>query len=485
MSNIALSQNGRVSTTDMIMGDGNLDKIKGFSNLMSGSNMVPQHFKGNTYDCAIVVAKAISMGFDPVAMSQEVFPISGKMTYGSKLIIGMIHNSGLVEPRTFTQEIGDWSKLQIRKGQAFHGNEEGLGVKVGFKYIGDSEPTFGSVLYLEPQTIRNSPLWKTDPMQQLVYLAAKRWTSVNMPAVTMGMMTEDEVKDESKPERDITPQAPSMVNPESEVVNFSSAEVKYEEQVDIEEYIEEQSVEQVVEQPVEPKGPQAGDLDSEGNEFEPDFMTGTTLKDGTWRLNKAGQERKRKQDEAEQAEQPAEEPVAEPVAEQVAEQSILVKAVHEESIDMLGGEGPFKVVTFDYCDSLVEVEGHESNWLPISSDDVVYLEIANPSVDEASLKTKESLDAALNQTKAVTLKLKGKVELINSEDLIEEALDVIDEWESNAKSEINKVAIKGNKATEGDFKHLTEVNTNYWNEALKAVKHFQEKDEEQDSPFGA
>lgn len=478
---LSIATNNRISSTDMIINPEHLDSISRFASMMSGSSMVPAHFKGMTVDCGILITKALSLGLNPVDMAQEVFPVNGKMTFGSKLIIAMIHNSGLVEPRTFTQELGDWSTIGLYNPQAKkYSNEKGIGLRVGFKFIGDEHPTFGSPLMLEMQKIRNSPLWSTDPMQQMTYLAAKRWSSIHMPGVTMGMVAKEEADDYAQPgEKDITPEAPSMM--QGEEIKFPQKEVKQEDRADIEDY---QEQEKVIEPTPEPQpeptpepektGPQEGDLDALDTPFESEFMTGTKLKsDGSWRLNKAGQARKAEL-EAQQEEQ-----------EEQEEQEVklfMVKAVHPEAVDMLGGEGPFEVVSFDENSGLVQLKGQD-DMLPLTDGEDVYLERVTETSDE-SLKVKESLDAVNSQFKGAVERLHARIANIGNEELKTQAIEAVKKWEDHAKKAIGKVAMMGNKATKENVDALTEGNRSFWNESLVIIKYFEAEAEKLDTPFG-
>ena len=195
MSNSLVLSDNRVSSSSIILGDDTFNKVNAFSAVMCASNMIPAHFKNMNVDCSLVIMKALSLGLDPIAFSHEVFPVNGKMNYGSKAIIAMLHTSKVLDPRTFTEFVGDWDNKGALIGNKF-ANEKGLGVKVGFRYAGDKEVTWGQTLWLADQTIRNSPLWKTDPATQMTYLAAKRWANINMPALIMGMSFDDAAETE-------------------------------------------------------------------------------------------------------------------------------------------------------------------------------------------------------------------------------------------------------------------------------------------------
>ncbi|AUR88230.1 RecT family protein [Vibrio phage 1.111.B._10N.286.45.E6] len=481
MSNsVTVSTNDRVSASNLIVTEGGLDKITRFSNMLAQSSMTPNAWKNKPIDCGLITMKALQLGFNPLDFIQGVYEVKGNVSYKSSMIIAMIHSSGLVVPRTFTQLIGEWEKLQLRKGSKFHGNESGLGLRVGFKFIGDEDVTWGSVLMLEPQSTRNSSLWETDLQTQLTYLAARRWSNVYLPGVTMGMVGKEEAEDFTQPgERDITPQAPSMVS--GEEIQFAKKETPVEVQADIEDYQEEVIAPEPVKQPEpvkepeqEKTGPQEGDLDALGTPFESEFMTGTTLKsDSSWRLNKAGQARKAALEAQEEPQQ--EEP-------QQGNQVFMVKAVHPESIDMLGGEGPFKVISFDEQSGLVQLEGQE-DMLPITDNGEVYLERV-VEVSEAALKSKESLDAVNGQFKGAVEKLNARIANIGNAELENQATEAVKKWEDHAKKAIAKVAAMGNKATQEDFDSITESNKSFWNESLAAIKHFEAQAEKEDSPFG-
>lgn len=87
---------------------------------------------------------------------------------------------------------GDWDKY-INGGMQ-KAAEIGLCVVVSGTLQGDDHPT-ENITYLAPQTVRNSPLWKTDPKQQLAYLGIKKWARLYCPDVIMGVYTVDEVEE--------------------------------------------------------------------------------------------------------------------------------------------------------------------------------------------------------------------------------------------------------------------------------------------------
>jgi hypothetical protein len=68
-------------------------------------------------------------------------------------------------------------------------------------------PAIGSI------TTKNSPLWKSDPQQQLGYFAARSWARRHTPEVILGVYDREEAEQFQGPDnaRDITPAQPSVM----------------------------------------------------------------------------------------------------------------------------------------------------------------------------------------------------------------------------------------------------------------------------------
>ena len=65
--------------------------------------------------------------------------------------------------------------------------------------------------------IRNSPLWKSAPKQQLAYLAVKYWARLYCPEVILGVYSTDELEPTKRTIKDITPTDANLLvngNPE-------------------------------------------------------------------------------------------------------------------------------------------------------------------------------------------------------------------------------------------------------------------------------
>lgn len=153
--------------------------------------MIPQHLQGRPADCTAVAMQAAAWGMNPYTVAQKTHIVSGKLGYEAQLVNSVISSSTAIQGRFKYEVVGDWSK--IAKKNWLPAEENGLGVRVGAVLHGEEEVTWGDVVYLAPVAIRNSPLWKTNPLQQLKYLALKYWARIYTPDVIMGVYTRDEL----------------------------------------------------------------------------------------------------------------------------------------------------------------------------------------------------------------------------------------------------------------------------------------------------
>jgi hypothetical protein len=204
-----------------------MGQITHFAELMaSGKTMLPEHLQGKPADCMAVAIQAASWGMNPFVVAQKTHLVNGTLGYEAQLVNAVISSSRAIVGRFHYRAIGDWSKWKYqgrkitkngRNNSTYsvdaHGgiNENGLGVQCGAILAGDEEITWDDILYIEHIDIRNSPLWKSRPLQQMKYLAVKYWGRIYAPEVLLGVYTPDELASEPEPvpreEKDITPKA--------------------------------------------------------------------------------------------------------------------------------------------------------------------------------------------------------------------------------------------------------------------------------------
>ncbi len=192
-------------TKAAIFSPSGLQKLQAFAAVMAeGKATVPKHLSGNTADCLAIALQAAQWGMNPYAVAQKTHLVNGTLGYEAQLVNAVITSSTAVQGRFKYEYSGNWDTF--RPGDKDSNAEKGLCVRVGAVLRGEAEITWGEWLHLEFITIRNSPLWKTAPKQQIAYLAVKYWARLFCPDVILGVYTPDEFEPEKqRTERDITP----------------------------------------------------------------------------------------------------------------------------------------------------------------------------------------------------------------------------------------------------------------------------------------
>lgn len=186
------------------------DLAERFGRQMSAGNCtVPKHLKGNEADCSAIAMQALRWGMDPFAVAQKTHLVNGNLGYEAQLINAVICSSKAIQGRFHYEYGGNWAKP----------NDPSAFVRVGAIIRGEEEITWGEPVYPAQVTVKNSPLWKTDPKQQSAYLAVKRWSRMYTPHVILGVYTVDEWEDSPRKERELNPMQKAPAATKSKALN--------------------------------------------------------------------------------------------------------------------------------------------------------------------------------------------------------------------------------------------------------------------------
>ncbi|QLG87674.1 recombinase RecT [Chitinibacter bivalviorum] len=176
------------STAALVLDTQTLNNMMSVANIMAtGISTVPKHLQKNSGDCLAVVMQAVQWGMNPFAVAQKTHLVNGVLGYEAQLVNAVAQSSGAVSSR-FHYE--------------YQGEGENVSCRVGATLTGEKEITWGEWLSASKVTTKNSPLWKTNPKQQLGYLQVKNWCRAFCPGAILGVYTPDELE-----EIDVTPQA--------------------------------------------------------------------------------------------------------------------------------------------------------------------------------------------------------------------------------------------------------------------------------------
>lgn len=145
--------------------------------------MVPQWLQGNVGGCWAVILQSVEWGFSPLAVARMSYEVNNVVSYMSQLVHAVIEaRARLAEPldAVFTGE----------------------GLTRACKVVGKLKLSDGNIILREYQSPlykdispKNSPLWKSDPDQQLWYFSSRAWCRRWQPHVLMGIYAKDEIDD--------------------------------------------------------------------------------------------------------------------------------------------------------------------------------------------------------------------------------------------------------------------------------------------------
>lgn len=177
--------------------------------LMAKSDFaVPPKFRGNPGACLAVAIQAARWGADPFAVIQKAYVTKSKggderLAYEAQLVAAVVNTQAPIIGRLALHYTGEGQKRRVKC----------IGV---FKDTGEPrEIETPPISQINP---KNSPLWVSDPDQQLAYYAMRSWGRRWVPEVLMGIYTPEELAvveatDAPRPER---PQAQVTSRPSAE-----------------------------------------------------------------------------------------------------------------------------------------------------------------------------------------------------------------------------------------------------------------------------
>ncbi len=206
------------TTVSLITNPDSMAAIFQFASTMAeGRVTVPDHLRGSVADCMAITMQSAQWQMNPFAVAQKTHLVNGVLGYEAQLINAVVKSSGAIVGRFHYEYFGDWSKHRVipekyeqngkTKWKHRYENEGGLGIRVGAIPAGETDIVWSEPLMIQGIKIRNSPVWQSNPRQQIAYLAVKQWARLYCPEVILGVYSNDELEDsEPAEERDVTPQ---------------------------------------------------------------------------------------------------------------------------------------------------------------------------------------------------------------------------------------------------------------------------------------
>lgn len=155
-----------------------------FGKVMSKAGpAIPPSFRDNAGLCIAVTMQALRWEMDPFAVASKAYVTKDKagnerLSYEAQLVAAILNTRG---------------PFQNRPTLEFTGRGDMLQCKVSATIRGESKPRHVTTPMVRDIGVKNSPLWKSDPEQQLSYYAQRAFGRRVCPEVLLGVYTVDEV----------------------------------------------------------------------------------------------------------------------------------------------------------------------------------------------------------------------------------------------------------------------------------------------------
>lgn len=181
----------------------NMTDIMEFAKIMSVSQVaVPKHLRENPGACLAVVIQASEWQMSPFAVANKSYSVNDRLAYESQLVSAVILRRAPIKSRFRYEFKGEGDKRVCTVSVTTTDGDE----------ITHSSPMFGLI------NPKNSPLWKSDPDQQLGYHTARSMCRRHFPDVLLGVYTMDEMQDAPPAPRQATGRVVTE-NPMARLVN--------------------------------------------------------------------------------------------------------------------------------------------------------------------------------------------------------------------------------------------------------------------------
>lgn len=166
---------GAVSIAPTSMGE-----LMEYAKMMSlGGVALRKEFRGNPGTCLMLATQALRWGMDPFAVALKAYVVNDQVAYEAQLVNAVVNMRAPLRGRLRPEYTGEGGDRQCTVRGLLAGEDETLDY---------ASPRFADI------PIKNSPLWKNDPDQQLWYYSVRAWARRHVPEVLLGVYTGEEIE---------------------------------------------------------------------------------------------------------------------------------------------------------------------------------------------------------------------------------------------------------------------------------------------------
>lgn len=148
--------------------------------MANSKHAIPKHLRDNVGACIAVIDMATRWGFAHYQVARLCYLVNDMLAYESQLVHAVVEK---------------FADLKYRLRPVFEGEGDARTCTITGHFNGELDALHYTSPPLGKITPKNSPLWKSDPDQQLFYFSTNRWARRYCPDVLLGIYTVDEISD--------------------------------------------------------------------------------------------------------------------------------------------------------------------------------------------------------------------------------------------------------------------------------------------------
>ena len=165
-----------------------MNQIMEFAKVMAIAGIaIPKHLRDNPGACLAVAIQASEWQMTPFAVAGKSYVVNDRLAYEAQLVNAVILRRAPIVGRMKISYSGEGDSRRCKVAAKTNDGET----------VDYESPPFGKI------PVKNSPLWKGDPDQQLFYYSSRAMCRRHFPDVLLGIYTVDELE-ESRAERPAT-----------------------------------------------------------------------------------------------------------------------------------------------------------------------------------------------------------------------------------------------------------------------------------------
>lgn len=156
-----------------------MGEVMEFAKMMAVARIgVRKHLRNNPGACAAIIMQAARWEMDPYAVANKSYEVNDQIAYESQLIVAVLNTRAPIKGRIKYEYEGEGNSRRCRAYAVLAEDDERVELQ---------SPTMASI------SPKNSPLWKSDPDQQLSYYTGRLLARRYFPEVLLGVYDIDEI----------------------------------------------------------------------------------------------------------------------------------------------------------------------------------------------------------------------------------------------------------------------------------------------------